>query len=77
MEFSPKTVEISLIIMAITGVCHLFYSAVCLVLAVVAAKGWLAVFLYAVSLMNFMFAVTNLGNPLPGLSRVCNTSAKE
>jgi len=76
-SFPPNVMAISLITMAITGVCHMMFSAVCLVLAVAAAKGWLAAFLYAASLMNFMFAVIHLGNPLTGLSGIRNTGVKK
>lgn len=76
-NFPPIVMAISLITMAITGACHMAFSAVCLVLAVTAAKGWLAAFLYAASLMNFMFAVIHLGNPLPGLSSIRNAGVKK
>lgn len=55
----------------------MLFSSVCLVLAVVVAKGWLAVFLYVVSLANFMFAVIHLGNPLSSLSSISNAGIKK
>lgn len=61
--FPPDVIATVVVAMAITGACHMLFSSVCLVLAVAVAKGWLAVFLYVVSLANFMFAVVHLGNP--------------
>lgn len=75
--FPPGVIATAVIATAITGACHMLFSSVCLVLAVAAAKGWLAVFLYVVSLANFMFAVIHLGNPLSSLSSISNAGIKK